>query len=240
MSIPDRFHNEVLKEYPNAVEVYKELIRGKGSDQLGDWPEWCYVPMAGAYAAVTGGGRLEPERARDIAKVAAVMAWRPHRAVVKLEGGMGKSEMEAVSEEVKREDLETSVWCTFLDLGEYHGKRFGAFVHLEYDINNGETEFRGLLVDEDMECQQVIVDLVGGLEEGVRSVIQEAYEQAQKKGETLNVEVGMTEFAAKRAAPLVAATRYVAMKRWEPDPPERPRRTAEAAEEKTIYRIKEE
>lgn len=47
--------------YPLAWKQINSFREIRGKD-LPDWPEWCFCPLAGAYAVVSGGGdnRLNP------------------------------------------------------------------------------------------------------------------------------------------------------------------------------------
>ena len=46
--------------------------------ELPHWPQWCYLPLFGAYAIVGGGGtnRVPIDRAQHPGVVAALAAWR--------------------------------------------------------------------------------------------------------------------------------------------------------------------
>jgi hypothetical protein len=43
------------KRYPRAWRLLDDFRARAGRDGLPEWPAWCYVPLAGAYAAVLGG-----------------------------------------------------------------------------------------------------------------------------------------------------------------------------------------
>lgn len=60
---------------------YDRLLADRIS--LGDWPAWCYCPLAGAHAIVTRGSE-EPvsfRLAHLVAELGAVAAWRPTKGV---------------------------------------------------------------------------------------------------------------------------------------------------------------
>lgn len=65
------------KEYPLAWRQIDDFRASRGVG-LPDWPEWCFIPMAGPYAVVSGGGnnRLGIDKISDVSKLAALSAWR--------------------------------------------------------------------------------------------------------------------------------------------------------------------
>lgn len=68
------------KLYPEAWKAADEFRADRGQDGLPNWPEWCYLPLAGWYAIVSGGGsnRVPAQLIRDVGRLAAtVRAVRP-------------------------------------------------------------------------------------------------------------------------------------------------------------------
>lgn len=57
------------KRFPSAWVQYDQFRQGRGQNGLPDWPDWCYCPMAGAYAILSGGGQrsIPAKRARSAA-----------------------------------------------------------------------------------------------------------------------------------------------------------------------------
>ena len=57
----------VGRAYPSAWAAI-DRFRAMREDELPDWPDWCYVPLAGAYAVVSGGGdrRVPFERSHHV------------------------------------------------------------------------------------------------------------------------------------------------------------------------------
>jgi hypothetical protein len=51
------------KRHPGAWRKYDSFRQDLGRDGFPGWPEWCYCPLAGAYAIVSGGGdaRISPQ-----------------------------------------------------------------------------------------------------------------------------------------------------------------------------------
>lgn len=69
--------HDVRARYPHAFDQMREFRREKGRG-LPDWPDWCWVPVAGAYAVVSGGGsaRVAVEAASDISIVGSPISQR--------------------------------------------------------------------------------------------------------------------------------------------------------------------
>lgn len=59
--------------YPLAWRQLNSFREMRGKD-FTDWPEWCFCPLAGAYAVVSGGGdnRLNPDTVVDVSRVGAL------------------------------------------------------------------------------------------------------------------------------------------------------------------------
>lgn len=75
-------HLRVGRKYPNAWKL-TEMFRENPPEP---WPDWCFLPLAGAYAIVSGGGsrRVSIDDATDIAAVAALTAWTSFFVDVKM------------------------------------------------------------------------------------------------------------------------------------------------------------
>lgn len=233
-SIPKRLHDKITQKYKGVWEQYDDFIKSKGSSDLGDWPSWCYMPMAGAYAVVSGGGALPPDGARDISKVAAVAAWRPDRAIIDLREASVEEILEtSLPDNPQPSDFRLPVWCPFVQLTDQEG----VFLHLEHDMNDGHAEFRALYIDEDLECIPLVMDLRETLQEGARTMVEEGFRVSQERGEFLPLAKGITEEIASTVEPAMALCVYLRMHEWNPDPNPPPRRTAQAASEDTHYRI---
>ena len=242
MDLPTRLHNDVTREYDGIWNQVSSFLSVRGHD-VPDWPEWCYMPMAGAYAIVSGGGSLPKRKRPDISKVAAIAAWRPTRAIVEVDPAQLRSLWEGeIPEEVGAADLSSlPVWAPYVDLQGVDGASAeGAILHLEHDANDGHAEFRGLLIHEDLSTRPAVLDLGRGLEEGARSVIEEAVRVAHKEKEQVPVELGMTEVITERVRPLLSIALYLASSEstWRPERPMRPARsTVDPPPESIVYTV---
>ena len=64
------------KIYPQAWQQFDVFRQMRGKDGFDNWPEWCYCPLAAAYAIVSGGGdnRVAPD---ELGCIAAAETRRP-------------------------------------------------------------------------------------------------------------------------------------------------------------------
>lgn len=147
--------------YPQAwadIEHMRSVLRGRTAP---DWPQWCFVPIAGAQAAVANDagidvamlGALYPSRVIDAARLAALAAWRMTQGIYRFDPAV----FEAVSATPVTGDipdellLQLPEWCIYIETPGLHlgtSPVHGAFAHLEWDVNVQRTELR-LLLDAD-------------------------------------------------------------------------------------------
>jgi hypothetical protein len=75
------------REYPEAWSIVDRLRadRGKG---LPWWPDWCFLPLSGAYAIVFEKYRIDPlpiEALGDVGAVGALAAWRVTKGIYRFD-----------------------------------------------------------------------------------------------------------------------------------------------------------
>lgn len=169
------------KLYPAAWKQAEHFRSIRGRD-VPDWPEWCFLPMAGWYSIVSsavGAERLAHTIAGDIGRLAALGAWRMTQGIYRFD--------QTLYDEIKSTpitgDLPCSVlyhlpeWCTYIEtpgLQFGHTALYGLFAHLEYDVNDGRHELRLLL---DLEDALIPVPIHIGewpLEEALHRMLEEA------------------------------------------------------------------
>lgn len=74
------------RQYPQAWEQMAGFRAAKGSPDLGDWPAWCWVPLAGAKAVASEGrDELVRERSADVGRIGALAAWRQTQGIYVLD-----------------------------------------------------------------------------------------------------------------------------------------------------------
>ncbi|WP_394849635.1 hypothetical protein LZC95_19560 [Pendulispora brunnea] len=209
----------VSRDYPGVWRQYAELIAQRR--QLGDWPSWCYCPMAAAYACVSGGGsnRVGLGESGEIARVAALAAGRPTQGIYRFHPEM----LSALRQTELTGDLPAShlhrlpEWCVYieLDMPSLVGHLHGFFAHLEHDANDGRSELR-LLLDTDAGLAAIPVHLGGTLEESIAGF----FEEANRVRENLLPDVPssltspppqgeMISFGSQVVQPLIAVLLYL-------------------------------
>ncbi|MER5482608.1 hypothetical protein ABT024_05240 [Streptomyces sp. NPDC002812] len=164
-----RYLAEVRTRYPEGFTQLNAFARMRGKGGM-DWPDWCWLPLGGSYAVVSGGGsnRIAPTdpRAADMPRLAALAAWRLTKGVFWLEpdvqeehvARMWKAPRVPADPPLRRERYLSGLpqHCVYVALPPMNGPveagsmpwPLGVFVHLEHDMNNGRPELR-LVVDTD-------------------------------------------------------------------------------------------
>ena len=215
------------KLYPNIWRQVDEFRAMRGREGLGNWPDWCFLPIAGYHAIVSGGGnnRVPFDRISDVARLAALGAWRVTQGIYRFDEDLYEA---IVSTELKGDipaDLLTRLpaWCVYIELQAAAGVH-GFFAHLESDMNSGEMELR-LLIDADNALLPVPLhlgqwDLVTALEK----TASESSKQALRHGLPT---LGSLADLASNIAPMVSLLLYLCSEHADyirPEPP-RPKRT---------------
>lgn len=162
------------KLYPGAWKQI-DAFRAMRGGELPDWPEWCFLPAAGYYAIVSGGGdnRVPLDLVPDIARLAALGAWRVTQGIYRFDPDL----YESISSTQLNGDLPAELltrlpaWCVYIEMQDAPGI-YGFFAHMESDANTGEPELRLLIDTEDallpMPLHVGRWDLVTALEETMR------------------------------------------------------------------------
>lgn len=157
-SPPLRLLREYSQALPCAWRQLAQMREGRGKD-LPWWPDWCYVPIAGAVSVVTEGAPLPfgpAEAAKMIAHppavVAALAAWRMTKGIYRFDPILRKevANMPLDGALPAQVFLSLPEWCIYV---ETPGMAFpairrdmsrvdGFFVHLEHDTTHVRTELR--------------------------------------------------------------------------------------------------
>lgn len=211
---PARLLTEVARQYPHAWGQVEHLRseRGRGLPQ---WPSWCYLPLAGAYAIVGGGGdrTVSHEAAGDIALIGALAAWRATQGIYRIDPDVLDAVLDTPLDRELPSDLlyRLPEWCVYIEVGrDWAGERLhGLFAHLEHDANDGRSELR-LLLDLESRLIPIPIHLVedGTLYDGVTAMMTEAVTRA---GSLPSSVAGREQIAkiAQAAAPLVSLVLYL-------------------------------
>lgn len=226
--------HDLSTRYPGAWKGFEQMRANRGQG-LPNWPDWCYVPFAGAYAVVSGGGdsRVAPEKGMDIARLAALAAWRMTKGVYRFDHDI----FEALWRTPLTGDLPSELllrlpeWCVYI---ETQGRSVmgsplhGFYAHLEHDANDNRRELR-LLLDYEAGLSPLPIHLVGTLQQGLEQMTHEAELQAALQGNdvvALRAQLGYgvqtnSEWA-RAASPLVSLLLYLCSERPDIGGPQQP------------------
>lgn len=184
---PKRFLVEAGRRYPDAWQWVDQFRADRGRNLPG-WPDWCFMPLAGAYAIVSRGKDVPPDRLDDVARLGALAAWRVTQGIYRFDTDLYQQLLATPIEgELPVEVLlRLPEWCLYIETPGYlfgADPLFGFFVHLEYDVNDGRKELRLLLdLGEYNDLIPVPMHLVGGIAESLQAMAAEATRQATRLG----------------------------------------------------------
>ena len=179
--------------YPHAWLRVDQLRADRGTHGLPSWPEWCFLPLAGAYAIISedaGMDRLPFELAADVSRLGALAAWRVTQGIYRFDP--------AVYDAVRHTTLDRQIpcavlyrlpeWCVYIETPsiEWSGQPLhGAWAHLEWDVATGRTELR-LLTDSDLGLLPIVLHLGSWtLAEAMERALAESTRNAQAAGGSL-------------------------------------------------------
>lgn len=153
------------KLYPEAWKQADAFRAQRERDALPNWPDWCFLPMAGWYAIVSGGGdrRVPFEQIGDVGRLAALGAWRVTQGIYRFDPAL----FDALVATPVDGDLPHDVlyrlpeWCVYVEtpgMTMNDSPMYGFFAHLEWDAGNGRPELR-LLLDTEAELTPIPIHL---------------------------------------------------------------------------------
>jgi hypothetical protein len=84
---PRRILDRFSPLYPEAWRQVDDLRARR--KELGDWPDWCFLPLAGAYAIVSGGKRLGADApVEHVGILGALAAWRVTQGIYRFDSAI--------------------------------------------------------------------------------------------------------------------------------------------------------
>jgi hypothetical protein len=216
VSLPELRPTEHLRslraDFPDVWDQVRKLRdqRGRG---LPEWPRWCYLPLAGAYAIVSRGERrLTQEEIPAVAVVAALAAWRATQGIYRIHPALLAEIWKTPITGPLPVDLfhRLPEWCVYIDTERcqwFSQPLHGFYVHLEHDANDGRTELRLVLDTGDFLLPQML-HLDGGvtLEGALAAAALEAARQGRLT-EALSTET--LRSGTRALEPLVALALYL-------------------------------
>lgn len=192
-----RILDAVSHAYPQAWATFDRFRRDRGRSPDFDWPDWCYMPIAGGYAVVSGGGRgrVPISKAHHPAIVTALGTWRMTQGIYRFDPALRAALLDTPIEgDIPTEHLRhLPEWCVYVELDDEWAGRplYGAWLHMEHDANTAASELRAVL-DCARDPRQPLAEdglvplalpLVGGsLDESLRALDDSARRQASALG----------------------------------------------------------
>lgn len=146
----------IMKKYPETGKLVDYMMEGRGKE-LPDWPNWCFMPIAGWISIVTQREDLDPfnsEQMRDIGTLAALGTWRYSLGIYRLSPEL----FSALVNDTIMGSIPSQVlyrlpeWCVYVEtpgLSFIGSPLYGFWAHLEFDINTHRSELRFLMDCED-------------------------------------------------------------------------------------------
>lgn len=197
----------VAHSYPGAWGAFDRLRRQRGSEPDFDWPDWCYMPIAGGYAVASDGGRLPLELAHHPAIITALGTWRMTQGIYRFDPALFSAVLDTpIDGDIPAAHLQhLPEWCVYVDLSgaDIDPRLHGAWLHMEYDVaRGGQAEFR-VVFDCAADPRQpfaaaglepLAVPLVGSIDDSLAHLARSADYQSTLAGHPL----GAAEHAAIR------------------------------------------
>jgi hypothetical protein len=151
---------DLSRRFPQAWKQIEELRESKGKS-LPNWPDWCFLPIAGTLVVAQNHGlAIGPAIATWPAQLAALGGWRYTKGVYSFDEGIYDALWETPIETIPVEILfQIPEWCLYLETPRrsFMGMPLlGVFVHLEHDANTGRPELR-FLFDADQAAGPVLI-----------------------------------------------------------------------------------
>src|SRR6266511_1997467 len=218
--LPTGYLTTMAARHPGCWRKVDDLRARRGRD-LPAWPSWCYLPMAGSLAVLSGGADLTTNAAIAIAQealpFAALAAWRPTQGIYEFHPAV-RTAIEATPLDG---ELPTDVlhrlpeWCVYLrtpglQLGPWSPA--GAFAFLEWDANTGREELR-LAIDsnDDIRSLPPIHLQRGGIAAGIEAAYEDARARERKTGCANIIPPGLPSVDewARLVSPLVSLVLYL-------------------------------
>jgi hypothetical protein len=203
--------------YPDAWKQVDEF-RAKRKE-LGNWPDWCFLPLAGTSAIVSKAKTLQsPNQAHHIGILGALAAWRVTQGIYRFDPTTFNALWKTpVTGDIPGEVLfHLPEWCVYIPTPNqtWQGAALnGFFAHLECDMNDRRTELRLLLdltgpAGDQIEVIPIQLDK-GGVGAGVEAMMKEA---ARQFPVTMHTPDGVVETLSSDVSPLVSLVLYLCSK----------------------------
>ena len=110
----ERHVRSVMERFPDAARQ-AESFREQRGKALGSWPEWCFLPLSGAYAIATAGSDVLPD-GPEVGVLGAILPWRLTKGVYEFDETLLAALWETpVTGELPAEVFERlPEWCCYI------------------------------------------------------------------------------------------------------------------------------
>ncbi|MHB8205271.1 MAG: AcrVA2 family anti-CRISPR protein [Desulfomonilaceae bacterium] len=214
VSRPSILLRNLSQDYPGIWKIADSFRADRGKT-LPKWADWCFLPLAAAYAIVSAcDDSLPPlDRVRQLPRIGALAAWRVTQGIYRFD----KEILKRIWDTPVKGDLPIEIffrlpqWCVYIELpeGTYFGSTilYGCFVHLEDDQKGGDPELR-ILADTNEGLLNLVLHLIpGGIEASLAATLAEANRHASKAG--TKVDPKPSEEFVRRIEPIVSLILYL-------------------------------
>lgn len=215
------------KVYPGIWKKVDYMISQKGIE-LPTWPEWCFLPLAGAYSIVweeTMKHNLTKEemitnlKGHDIGNIGALATWRATQGVYRFDNSVYESVINTdITGNIPHEILfNLPEWCLYIetpDLTFIGMSVLGFFVHLEHDINTERKELRFVLNIDTKRSAPSLIPLVihlgsWSLLESIKRAAKESLIQVSLSEKEIEIYDISLKIMEKELTPLLSLVLYI-------------------------------
>ena len=152
---PEKLLRDISKRYPGCWKTASDII----TDAPMDWPDWCFMPVAGWYAIVSNALGVDSisklEDIQDVAVMAATGAWRLGKDTYQIDPDVYDAVVSTRIDDAIPHDIffRLPAWGIYVQMK--NAEIDGFFAYLECDANTGQIELRLLFLYENEEVRSV-------------------------------------------------------------------------------------
>ena len=148
--------SDLSRRFPFIWEQVEALRSRRGKD-LPQWPDWCYLPLAGAYVIANQGRGVLPA-GNDVAVIGALSTWHATQGIYRIDRDVFDAVWDTPVETLPVEVFyQLPEWCLYVEIPA-PPSGCGFFAHLEWDADDGSSKLR-LLFDNAGELLPVVLRL---------------------------------------------------------------------------------
>ena len=185
---------EVSRRYPGCWQIVDDIREHRGRNGIPDWPNYCFLPLAGSFAIVSGGTRLSTQQilsyGSDIARLGALAAWRVSQRIYRFDPALFDELWNTTVTDIPTEIFKRlPEWCIYIEIPKPPVR--GVFVHLECDANTGREELRFVFDQVDGRFDQLLPILLHLNKKTVADSLESVFQEAEKQAHTHSINVAV-------------------------------------------------